>query len=128
MAEAARTTFEANPFAALGDGAAVWNFGMQQIESSLQAQVQFLGNLQAATETYWRHRRQNIEDTAIALRRMYECKDFGEAATIQQKLMAAVIQSLIEDLAALSRTAPLRGSISEQQPASRKVEVTKAAR
>lgn len=126
MAETAKTQ-ETNPFAALGDGAAFWNFGMQQFQAGLQAQAELLGNLQAASESYWRHRRQNFEDAATALRRMCECRDFGEATTIQQKWMADVARSLLDDFATLSRAAPARSSAPEQRTPSREIKVAKAA-
>lgn len=126
MAEAAKSQ-ETNPFSALNDSTAAWNFGVQQFQVGIEAQAEFLGNLQAATESYWRHRRQNFEDAAIALRRMYECKDFGEATAIQQKWMSDVAQSLFDDFAALSRTAPARSNAPEQHIPSRAIKVTKAA-
>lgn len=106
--------FDLSPFK---DSAALWNFGLQQLQAGLKAQAQFFGTLESATEICLRHRRQNVEDAATAVGRMCECKDIGEIGAIQQKWLADCMQSLMEDFSALAGTAAAatRG-MAEQRP------------
>jgi len=119
--------FELNPFAAPKEGAAFWNFGLQQLQAGLKAQAEFLGNLQSATENCLRHRRQNVEDAATAVGRMCECKDAGEAAAIQQKWLSDFAQSLMEDFTALSGTAAAAARGLGEQRQGREIKVAKVS-
>jgi len=89
MAETAKG-FEANLLASLRDNTSFRRFGLQQLQANLKAQTDLLGNLHSTSETYLRHRRQNLEDAATALDRMLECKDLGEIAAIQTAVAVGV--------------------------------------
>lgn len=63
----------------------------------LRLQTEFFDRLQAANMRWIEHRGRDLDNTLDALRRLTACKDFGEAAAIQQEWLAQSMRAAVAD-------------------------------
>jgi hypothetical protein len=70
---------------------------LQQTEWWLQAQTELFSRLQAANTRWLEHRKTDFGNGLEVLRQLAACRDFGEAAAIQQKWLAQCLRSAAAD-------------------------------
>lgn len=80
---------------------AFWQSALRQGGEWMQGQPQGLALVQSAAERWMRHRSEDYQRGVAAATQMAACKDFAQAAAIQQKWLADCTQSLIADWMAL---------------------------
>jgi hypothetical protein len=79
----------------------LWQSTFKRMEEWMKPDTGALESLQGAAQTWMTHRLEDFQKGIEASRRMAECKDFGEAAAIQQKWLAECTQRLVADWTAL---------------------------
>ena len=82
-------------------GQAFWQSALRQSGDWMQGQPQSFALVQGAAQRWMRHRGEDFQKGVAAATQMAACKDFAQAAAIQQKWLADCTQSLVADWMAL---------------------------
>ena len=88
-------------FPDLTDAPALWQSAFKQSEGWMKPNFEALEDVQAAYQRWMTHRLEDFQKAVDASRQMVECKDFAQAAAIQQKWLADCTQRLVADWTAL---------------------------
>ncbi len=94
-------------FPDLTDAPALWRSAFKRSEEWMKPGFEALEGMQEASQRWMRHRFEDFQNAVEASRQMAECKDFAQAAAIQQKWLSDCTQRLVADWTALVR--PIAG-------------------
>ena len=83
------------------DAAALWQSAFKGVEQWMRPDAGAFEGLQGAAQAWMTHRLEDFQKAMEASRKMAECKDFAEAAAIQQKWLAESTERLVADWTAL---------------------------
>ncbi len=97
-------------FPDLTDVPALWQSAFKQSEDWMQPSFAALEDVQAASQRWMTHRLEDFQKAVDATRRMAECKDFAQAAAIQQQWLSECTRRLIADWTALASPAAKKSS------------------
>jgi len=89
------------PFSGFADAPGYW-------QSAMKPNMAAFEDMQAAAQDWMQHRMEDFQRALEASRQMAECKDFGQAAAIQQKWFADCTERLVADWTALFASAARR--------------------
>ena len=112
-------------FPDLTDAPALWRSVFKPSEDWMKPNFEVLEDLHFASQRFMTRRLEDLQKTADAYRQMMECKDFAQAAAIQQKWLADYTQRLVADWTALM--GPAAKQSSEHGESSQHGEGTKKA-
>jgi hypothetical protein len=102
------------------DAAALWQSAFKGVEQWMRPDAGALEGLQGAAQAWMTHRVEDFQKAIEASRKMAECRDFAEAAAIQQKWLAESTERLVADWTALMTRAVRQSA--EPTGASKKAE------
>jgi hypothetical protein len=74
-----------------------WRSALTQSEAWMKGQPEVLAKIQAAAENWMIHRQDDLGKAVEAYKQICECKDFAEAAAIQQTWFAECVHGLVAD-------------------------------
>ena len=97
-------------FPDLTDAQALWRAAFKPSEDWMKPNFEVLEELHFSSQRFTTRRLEDFQKTADAYRQMMECKDFAQAAAIQQKWLADFTQRLVTDWAALMGPAAKQSS------------------
>jgi len=100
----------AQRFPDLSDAPALWRSAFKQSEEWMKPSFEALEGVQAASQKWMMHRLEDFQRAVDAYRQMSECRDFAQAAAIQQKWLADCTQRLVTDWTELGRPLAARSS------------------
>jgi hypothetical protein len=83
------------------DAPALWQSAFKYSDDWIKPTFRALEDVQAASQQWMTHRLEDFKKAVDASRQMSECKDFAEAATIQQKWIADCTRRIVADWTAL---------------------------
>jgi hypothetical protein len=92
------------------DPPALWQSAFKQSEDWMRPGFAALEDVQATSQRWMTHRLEDFQKAVDATRRMAECRDFAQAAAIQQEWLAECTQRLVADWTALLSPAAKQGS------------------
>ena len=96
-------------FPNLADAPALWQSAFNRSGDWMKPGMTAFEDMQAAAQNWMQHRIEDFQKAIEASRQMAECKDFAQAATIQQKWIADCTQRLVSDWTALVTSATKQG-------------------
>lgn len=97
-------------FPGMADAPALWQSAFKRSEDWMKPGMAALEDMQAAAQSWMQHRIEDFQKAMEASRQMAECKDFAQAAAIQQKWLADCTQRLVADWTALVTSATKQGA------------------
>jgi len=97
-------------FPDLSDAPALWRSAFKQGEEWMKPSFEALEDVQTASQKWMTHRVEDLHRAVEACRQMAECRDFAQAAAIQQKWLTDCTQRLVADWTELTRPLAARGS------------------
>jgi len=100
-------------FPGIAETQSLWQSAFKQGEEWMKVRPEAFADMQAASEEWMTHRREDFDSAVDAFKQMAQCKDFTQAAAIQQKWLSECTQRLAADWMALM------GRMTKQRPQNR---------
>jgi hypothetical protein len=94
----------------LSDASALWRSAFRQSEDWMKPNFEVLEDLHFASQNLITRRLEDFQKAVDAYRQMMGCKDFAQAAAIQQKWVADFTQRVVADWTALVGSAAKQSS------------------